>query len=264
MRLFFLFILQLLFIYNGIAQKRDAQSNALGGCGLTQNSIWSNFSNQAGLANVNELSFGLGTKKQFLVNELSSHNVACAIPVNGGVIGINLNYFGFDLYNETKIGLAFGKKLSNSLNIGLQIDYLGKHINEGSNNLHNFTFEIGLQKQLSKKLILGTHIFNPTTVKLNKYENIPSFFRLGFRYNANKKVYLFTEGSLESNQNSTLHIGIEYKIIQELVLRSGFQTNPAKNSFGVGYSLNEIQIDITVNKHQVLGYSPQISASSRF
>ena len=264
MRSFFIFILQLLFIQNSIAQSLDAKTNSLGSCGLTQTTVWSNLENQAGLASINKFVFGIGSKKQFLLNELNNHTVACAIPIYGGVIGLNLNYFGFELYNETKIGLAFGKKLSPSFNIGVQLDYLGTYINENLNNLHNFTFEIGIQKQLNRELVLGAHIFNPTTVKLNEEENIPSLFKIGLRYNANQKVSVFTEGHLESNQNGSLHLGVEYKIIKEISLRTGFSTNPTKNSFGVGYTLSKIEIDVSVNKHQDLGYSPQLSVSSRF
>ena len=137
-------------------------------------------------------------------------------------------------------------------------------MNERTDNLHNFTFEVGVQKQLSKELVLGAHIFNPIGVKLNEEENIPSVIELGLRYNANQKVSLFTEVSLENEQNGNLHLGLEYKIINELALRTGFSTNPAKISFGVGYTLNKIQIDVAVNKHQVLGYSPQISVGSNF
>ena len=132
------------------------------------------------------------------------------------------------------------------------------------NNLHNFIFEIGIQKQLNRELVLGAHIFNPTTVKLNEEGNIPSLFKIGLRYNANQKVSVFTEGHLENNQNGSLHLGVEYKIIKEISLRTGFSTNPTKNSFGVGYTLSKIEIDVSVNKHQDLGYSPQLSVSSRF
>jgi len=264
MRSFFFSILFVLCTFLSFSQNKDARTNALGGCGLTQATIWSNFSNQAGLANINKFIFGLGSENQFLLSEMNRHIVACAIPVNGGVIGVNLNYFGFDLYNETKIGLAFGKKLSKSFNIGVQLDYLGTYVNESTNNLHNFTFEIGVQKQLNKELSLGAHIFNPTTVKLNEEENIPSLFRIGLHYNANQKVSVFTEGSLESEQNGNLHLGLEYKIINELALRTGFSTNPAKNTFGIGYTLNNIQLDVAVKRHQLLGYSPQFSVSSAF
>lgn len=91
MRSFFIFILQLLFIQNSIAQSLDAKTNSLGSCGLTQTNVWSNLENQAGLANINKFVFGIGSKKQFLLNELNNHTIACAIPIYGGVIGLNLN-----------------------------------------------------------------------------------------------------------------------------------------------------------------------------
>jgi len=246
------------------AQNYDAKSNAIGGCGLTQNSVWSNFSNQAGLSEIKQFAVGVGTNNSFGIKELSTHTAVFAIPVNGGVFGLNIAYTGFELYNETKIGLAFGKRLSKSFNVGVQIDYLGMYTDESTNNSNKFTFEIGAQKRLMRKLTLGAHIFNPIGIKLNEDENIPSIFKLGLRYDANDKVAIFTEGELESEQNAKLKLGLEYKIIKQLQLRAGFSTNPAQNTFGLGYTLNNIQLDVAVKRHQLLGYSPQFSVSSAF
>ena len=135
---------------------------------------------------------------------------------------------------------------------------------EWTNNHNNFTCEIGAQKRLMRELTLGAHIFNHIGVKLNEDENIPSIFKLGLRYDANNKVAIFTEGELESEQNAKLKLGLEYKIIKQLQLRAGFSTNPAQNTFGLGYTLNNIQLDIAVKRHQLLGYSPQFSVSSAF
>ena len=176
------------------AQNQDAKSNALGGCGLTQNSVWSNFTNQAGLAETKQFTIGVGTENSFGIKELSTHTAVFAIPVNGGVFGLNVAYTGFDLYNESKIGLAFAKKLSDNFNVGIQVDYLGVYADGGTNNHNNFTFEIGAQKRLMRELTLGAHIFNPIGVKLNEDEIIPSIFKLGLRYDANDKVAIFTEG----------------------------------------------------------------------
>jgi len=246
------------------SQHYDGKSNALGSCGLIQNSVWSNFTNQAGLAEINQFIIGAGTENSFGIKELSTHTAVFALPVNGGVFGLNVSYTGFELYNESKIGLAFAKKLSDNFNIGIQVDYLGVYVDEGTNNHNNLTFEIGAQKRLMRELTLGAHIFNPIEVELNEDENIPSIFKLGLRYDANEKVSIFTEGELESEQNAKPKLGLEYKIITQLQLRTGFSTNPAKNSFGIGYTLNKIQLDIAVNRHQLLGYSPQFSVSSTF
>ena len=264
MRSYFFTILFSFFSLICFSQNYDSKSNSLGGVGLTKTSVWSNFTNQAGLAEINQMSIGAGTENSFGIKELSTHTAVFALPVNGGVFGLNIAYTGFELYNESKIGLAFAKKLSDGFNIGVQIDYLGVYVDESTNNRNNFTFEIGAQKRLMRELTLGAHIFNPIGVKLNEQENIPSIFKLGLRYDANDKVAIFTEGELESEQNAKLKIGLEYKIIKQIQLRTGFSTNPAKNSFGIGYTLNKIQLDIAVNRHQLLGYSPQFSVSSTF
>ena len=264
MRSFLFSILFVLCTFLSFSQNQDAKSNALGGCGLMQNSVWSNFTNQAGLAEINQFTIGVGTENSFGVEELSTHTAVFALPVNGGVFGLNIAYTGFDLYNSSKIGLAFAKKLSDDFNVGIQVDYLGIYVADGTNNHNNFTFEIGAQKRLMQKLTLSAHIFNPIGVKLNEDENIPSVFKLGLRYDANDKVVVFTEGELESEQNAKLKLGLEYKIIKQMQLRTGFSTNPAQNTFGLGYTLNNIQLDIAVKRHQLLGYSPQFSVSSVF
>lgn len=246
------------------AQNTNVTSNSLGGCGLTQTNVWSNLSNQAGLAEITQLSVGVSTKNSFGIKELSTHVAIFALPVSGGVFGLNVAYTGFELYNETKIGLAFGKKLSKSFNVGIQADYLGTYADGSTNNKNSFTFEIGAQKRLMRDLTLGTHIFNPIAVKLNETEVIPTIFKLGLRYDANSKVSVFTETELENGENGILKAGLEYKIIEQLQLRTGFSTNPAKNTFGIGYTLNNIQVDIAINRHQLLGYSPQFSISSTF
>jgi hypothetical protein len=146
MRSYFFTILFSLFSLISFSQHYDAKSNALSGCGLMQNSVWSNFTNQAGLAEINQFAIGVGTENSFRIKELSIHTAVFALPVNGGVFGLNVTYTGFDLYNESKIGLAFAKKLSDDFNVGIQVDYLGIYVAEGTNNHNNFTFEIGAQK----------------------------------------------------------------------------------------------------------------------
>ena len=123
----------------GESTPKSAENNALAGCGTTLTNIWSNFNNQAGLAHIKDFTIGLGSENKFLVNELSTHIAAFAFPVNGGVFGLNVTYTGFELYNETKLGLAFGKKLSKNFNVGIQVDYLGTYIDKGTNNTKKLT-----------------------------------------------------------------------------------------------------------------------------
>jgi len=264
MRTYFFTILFIISSLISFSQNYDAKSTSLAGIGVTENSVWSNLTNQAGIADINKLTVGAGFENSFGLKELSTRSAVVALPVNTGVFGINITYTGFELYNESKIGLAFAKRLSPSFKIGVQIDYLQIYAEESTNNKNTLTFEIGAQKKLIQKLTLGAHIFNPIGSKLNEEENIPSIFKLGLRYDANQKVSVFTEAELEGEQDTKLKIGIEYNIINQMQLRTGFSTNPAQNTFGIGYSLNKIQFDIAIKRHQILGYSPQFSISSSF
>nr|ADI17788.1 hypothetical protein [uncultured Sphingobacteriales bacterium HF0130_33B19] len=245
------------------SQNYDAKSSSLANTGITQNGVWSNFTNQAGIAEINKFTVGLGIENSFLLSELSTKSVACAIPVKSGVFGANISYTGFELYNESKIGLAFAKKLSDNFKLAVQLDYLGIYTEEGTNNINKFTFEIGAQKKLTKNLTLGAHIFNPE-FSYNEIKTTPSIFKLGIGYDVNQKVLAFTEVELESEEDAKLKIAIEYKIIPQMQIRTGFYTNPNQNTFGIGYTLDKIQFDIAIKKHYILGYSPLFSISSAF
>lgn len=263
MRPVFFSILFSVLSISSFSQNYDAKSSSLANTGITQTGVWSNFTNQAGLAEVKKFTVGLAIKNSFLIQELSTRSAVCAIPVNSGVFGLNISYTGFELYNESKIGLAFAKQLSNNFNVGIQIDYLGIYADQSTNNINKFTFEISAQKRLTEDLTLGVHIFNPE-FNYNEDNKIPSVIKMGLGYNVNQKVSAFTEVELESEENAKLKIGIEYKIIKQMQLRTGFYTNPNQNTFGIGYTLHDLQFDIAIKKHQILGYSPLFSVSSAF
>tara|TARA_X000000368_G_C23053064_1_gene722418 strand:+ start:28 stop:279 length:252 start_codon:yes stop_codon:yes gene_type:complete len=59
MRPYFFIILFACFSLISFSQHYDGKSNALGGCGLTQNSVLSNFPNQAALAEINKFIIGV-------------------------------------------------------------------------------------------------------------------------------------------------------------------------------------------------------------
>ena len=104
MRSYFFTILFLCFAIFAESQNYNAKSNTLGNCGLTENTIWSNFTNQAGLAGINQFAIGIGTENKFALKELSTHSAVLALPVTGSVFGLNIAYTGFELYNENKVG----------------------------------------------------------------------------------------------------------------------------------------------------------------
>ena len=129
----------------------SAQSLGIADCYTTQKGIWSTTTNPAGGANSKDISIGIGIKNNFGLSELNSKTAVGLIPTNSGVFGFSVQQYGFNQYNENKFGLSFAKQLSETFNSGIKIDYYGTHI-QNYENTGFVTFEIGIQKELSRKL----------------------------------------------------------------------------------------------------------------
>jgi len=168
----------------------SAQSLGIADCYTTQKGIWSTTTNPAGGANSKDISVGIGIKNNFGLSELNSKTAVGLIPTKSGVFGFSVQQYGFNQYNENKFGLSFAKQLSETFNSGIKIDYYSTHI-QNYENAGLVTFEIGIQKELSRKLILGSFIHNP--LNISKNINTPSVISIGLQYNVNPKVNLYTE-----------------------------------------------------------------------
>jgi long-subunit fatty acid transport protein len=260
----FLFLLSLNmgFAQNGTSPMAGGRGVAMGGASLTFTDINSAFSNQAGLAFLEDMSFSLGADMRFFSTDISSYSLAYAYPMEkAGTFGLAVNYYGFSGYNEQRIGLAYARKLSKKLSIGAQLDYLGFSIPEyGRKSI--FTFELGMQAQLIENLSVAIHVFNPVRQEIVPNENVPTVFRIGTAYTPNKKLVIAGELEKDIEMKMQFKAGVEYFIIDILALRAGVSTNPTQNSFGLGLKLdNGLNIDMATSYHYMLGFTPAISLS---
>jgi hypothetical protein len=243
-----------------------ARSAALGGASVALADFWSLQNNQAGLAWQQHLTAGAYYENRFLVKELSLKSAGAVLPVSYGVFGLKISHFGYEQFNESKVGLAYARKLSENFAVGVQLDYLHTAIG-GDYGAHGaITFEVGLLAHIDDHLSLGAHVYNPIRAPIADYadERIPAAFRLGAAYAFDNNLTLTAEAEKQSDFDVNLKMGIEYRLIPQLCVRGGIATNPALYSFGFGVLLGNLQIDISSSIHQVLGYSPQVGLIYHF
>jgi hypothetical protein len=242
------------------------RSAAMGTASVALADFWSLQNNQAGLAYFNTPAAGAYFENRFLVKELSLKSGGVVLPVNQGVFGVKLTYFGYSLYNENKIGVAYARKFSDYFAAGLQLNYMITSIGDDYGSKGVATFEAGLMSKVNPNLTIGAHVFNPINARMAAYgdERIPAVFRLGAAYSFDSNIMLTVEAEKETNFDPALKFGIEYKIIDEVFVRGGLSSNPGEYSFGVGLNLNKIIVDFSSSMHHVLGYSPQISMIYNF
>lgn len=258
--LLFIVSFQQVYALNGNVPE-GARSSAMGGASVALSDFWSLQNNQAGLAFYNQLSAGAYYENRFLTKELSLKSGGVVLPTNSGVFGLKLSYFGFSQYNESKFGLAYARRLSEKIAVGIQLDYLLASFGNDYGKKGIVTFEIGFLSKINDHLSLGAYIFNPINAKVADYadERLPANIRLGASYAFDDKLMVTAEVEKDTEFDPMAKFGIEYRIIEEIYVRGGIATNPGLYSFGFGLNLKNLKLDFSSSIHQVLGYSPQIS-----
>jgi hypothetical protein len=237
-----------------------ARGLAMGGTGLTFTDIHASWSNPAGLGALNTPELALYGEQRFALADLKQISATGAFPVgNNGAVGLVLGYYGFEGYNEQRVGLLYGRKLSDKINLGAQVYSFNTRIPDyGSKNV--VSFELGLQAEISPQIKVGTRMANPIRVAVLEDEYLPSLLAIGLAYQPGKQLLLLAEVEKDILFPVRVRVGLEYQLLDVLQLRMGVATQPALWSFGVGYKILENwRLDFAAAYHQYLGFTPGFS-----
>lgn len=242
------------------------KSTAMSGASVTNRDLWSAFNNQAGLADVRHISAGLIYENKFLLKELGTKAGAFAIPVNKGTFALSFYKYGFNLYNENKVGLAYAMPLSERFKAAVQLDYMLTQLAENYGKKGLFTFELGLLAKINDKWYMGAQVYNPMRVKLisDVEERIPSYIRFGTNYMFNDNVNLVVEAEKDMQNKPVVRAGVDYQLVKNVYVRAGVGSNPGIFSFGFGIDMKIFKVDFGTSKHSTLGYSPAVSLMYSF
>ena len=104
--------------------------------------IFSSTANQASLAQVKSAGFGVYGERRYLLEELNQFSAIVAIPSSGGTFAFQGDYYGFTTYNENQLGLAYGRKISNYIDLGIKFNYHTVRI-AGYGSASALNFEVG-------------------------------------------------------------------------------------------------------------------------
>jgi len=233
---------------------------------VMQADIWSVYHNQAGLGFYPHFSLGFHHENKFVIPEYSLHAIALTLPVKPGTFGLSYSYFGYEKYNESKIGLGFGKNFGERFSAGVQTNLHHVYIDGEFENRNALTVEGGIQYKANEKFAFGIHVFNPARAKISAYnsDTITTTFRAGTSYIPFEKLFIGLEIEKHPDKEPVFKAGIEYQLIESLFLRTGIFTNPVQNTFGIGYKIKRISADIAFTHHQILGFTPHFSLQIEF
>lgn len=266
-RLLALFILLPL---TGLAQNyayfAGGRSAALAHSSVALTDIWASHHNQAALGFLQEPAVGVSYENRYFMSDLALGNAAFAYPSKLGTVGLALSYFGFDLYNESKIGLSYARAFGKYFSLGLQLNYQSYHVAEGTAGSGAVTFEAGILAKPLKDLNIGFHVYNPSGNFKNAEtdERLPLMARLGALYTFNEDFGITAEVKKNENAAERYAAGFEYRVVQMLIFRTGISLQPLSNTFGLGIDLGSFTTDMSFEYAQVLGSNANISLQYAF
>jgi len=244
-----------------------ARSAGMGNASICNNDVWASFNNQAGLAFLNRGSVGIFYENRFLVKELGYYGLAVAVPFKGiGTFGLSFNRMGYSLFNRNKASFVYAQRFGDRFSAAIQFNYLYTFLGDGYGSASTFTGELGLMAKVTDNLSIGFHLNNPVRMRLASYNNerLPTVLKVGLSYQWVKKLITSVEFEKDVDLPVAVRGGLEYKIVEELMMRVGGGTGPIMLSFGAGIHLKGLRIDVAGTYHQILGLSPQASVSLDF
>lgn len=242
--------------------KLGARSIALGGSSICIIDPFAAQNNQANLAFLTAPYFQASYVNSYLLPNLGVQSFSVGTQLMGGVGALSYNGQRFNEYIESNFGLAYAQAFGNFA-IGAQLDYLNLQFGNFYGSKNAITFQIGVSAKINQNVRIAAHIYNPTGVQINDYQNeqLPSTIRIGALYSFSNNAFISGEIEKSLNYRPTLKMGFEYPFNNKLSVRAGASTLNNLLSLGLGTQLKNIRFDGAIALHQVLGISPAVSIS---
>jgi hypothetical protein len=218
--------------------------------------VFSATANQAALARLPVAGGGIYTERRFLLEQLTSYSAIAAMPTSLGGWGIAAHYLGSGEFNESQVGLAYGKKLG-QVDLGVQFNYaMIRAAGYGSDGA--VTVEIGTLWHITEQVHIGMHLFNPSGGKFGKQgqEKMAWVYKTGGGYEISEKLLLSADMIKAEDKPVNVQVGMQYVPDKRFFIRAGMATATTSPFLGAGWAWKNIRTDITASYHPQLGITP--------
>jgi hypothetical protein len=254
-----------------------ARAVALGNAAATlSGDVWAVANNAAGLGTLTRPTAGAYFENRYLLRSLNVAAVALALPLGmvepaitgqparaeQGVVGFEAQRFGGALYQEVRVGAAYGYRLG-VVNIGGRLDMLQVSFQDLGSRRALVGSLGGQAAVVPEHLTFGVYLYNLNQAKLADYqdERVPTVLRAGLAYQAGKQVLIIVESEKDIEHDAGFKAGLEYLPAPAVALRAGYASLSQQTTAGVGVKASNFQFDYAAGWHSVLGLSQFLSVN---
>ena len=241
-----------------------ATSVAMGQTGVAvPNTNWAIFSNSA-MMPTDETRVSFYGFRYVGIAEITDMAANVMTPLNWGTVGIGIHRYGFNLFNENRLLLAY-KNSMDRFHYGASVAYT--HIFQGGNygSAGAIGLDLGLAAEIMEDLWFGARITNlnqPTYGNTN--EELSRELATGLSFMLTPEALITAEIVKDVMFPLSFRSGVQYEVIQSLFIRAGITTEPETYSFGFGYQASSWEVNFALQQHNPLGLSPALDLSVKF
>lgn len=213
--------------------------------------------NTGALAAAKKFAAGIFSDRKFGLKDLSTYAAAVVLPATSGSFGLRADYMGGASYNESSVGLAYGRKLGSKVSLGVGFNYFAM-MAAGYDAASAIGVDAGVMIHLTPQLNAGVQACNPVGTSWSKdgMGRLPGVYRAGLGYEVSPQVFLSAEAEKAEDKPVSINAGIQYVLAERLVTRAGIHSATTMYYLGFGVKLKGFRFDVTASVHPYLGLTP--------
>ena len=238
-----------------------APNEAIGNATSTISSIWSGWHNPAGISGQQQVAAGISYRAIQDIGSFNTAGFAIALPIKVGAFGLGISRFGDALFNEQQLSLSYGNKFGIT-DLGIRLAYHQYHF-EGFGNKGVPIVSFGGITTIHKEFLIGASIQNIHQAKISNFqeERIPTIMQLGVSYRPLENIAIHVDLEKDIEFQASVLVGISYVLVDNFMVKSGFNTNPLRQFFGLCFYPNNRKgiFSYTTSHQKFFGLSHQVS-----
>lgn len=226
--------------------------------------LWAATMNPALLTTLDERMVGASVSPGLYgMPELRRGAAAYVEPTTIGTFALSGMRFGFALYHETTLSLAWGMRLPRGLDVGIafRIHHLGV---EGYGSAAALGIDLGARMAVLPALDIGVAIANVNLPSIGaSRDRLPVVVAFGFTCTPVRGLTICAGFEKDVLYPASFHAGVEYSPVSTISLRGGVESEPGVYSTGLGLTLGAVDAEYALRGHPVLGMTHEVSLAVR-
>lgn len=197
---------------------------------------------------------------RFAMKELNTVGLQGVLPGKNWGGGAGLSAYGYAEYRLWHGQVALAKRLTPTLALGADLAAFYESSLFRERDRQYISAGLGLFWQLSPKMALGLTGRN----LLHTIPHAERSLHLGISYQLFPGCELLLEGSSDFRRERRISAGVEYSLIDSLVVRAGYCTASSAPTAGAAWTTGRWKIECVFLWHDMLGLSSAIAAGFFF